>query len=286
MRCRWQRIFCDTAGIFCCAGKGIYMEEKKTQLPAEEEKDPREKNVRSLKFFWNGLIIIFLVISAVKMVQIGNISGFVMTAATAIILVIDFLMWKKIPKDIGFYGMGRAVLIGLIICSFFVNTGFGNFGVYTKQLKYVESHDYYVKHFPPKVWEGMELISIQYGPKKGLNAIFCMEEEAFFEQMIARTAHESEVMFTLEEYQKGEINETAYEFAKKKINKNSSDAKEPYFHIDGELVQAYPKGEHGETPGHVEIYVLKWSYTEDGKEFRAVVVDRNQNKIEYLSRKF
>ncbi len=54
-------------------------------------------------------------------------------------LIADFALWKKIPKDIGFYGMGRAVLIGLIICSFFVNTGFGNFGVYTSQLKYVES---------------------------------------------------------------------------------------------------------------------------------------------------
>lgn len=38
--------------------------------------------------------------------------------------------------------------------------------------------------------------------------------------------------------------------------------------------------------GYVEIYVLKWSYTEDGKELRAVVVDKNQNKIEYISRKF
>lgn len=262
------------------------MDESKEQVPAEEEKDPREKNVRSLKFFWSGLILIFLVISAVKMVQIGNVSGFIMTAVTVVILIADFALWKKIPKDIGFYGMGRAVLIGLIICSFFVNTGFGNFGVYTSQLKYVESHDYYIKHFPPKVWDGMELVSIQYGPKKGLNAIFFIAGEAFMEQMIARTAHETEVMFTLDEYQKGEINATAYEIAKEKINKSSSNVREPYFYIDGELVQSYPKGEHTEALGYVEIYVLKWSYTEDGKELRAVVVDKNQNKIEYISRKF
>ena len=185
-----------------------------------------------------------------------------------------------------------ALIVGWFSCSIF---GFGKMGVYSLKVKFAGHAGYTTSHFPQTVPENAKLIDMGLMPTimqgdGNVHATFNCDDQTL--SLLEKKASDKAMMtFTISQYLNGDISDEYYEMAKKILNeKFDFKDMEPSITINAsDIIMAQHKkfNDQNGKPSDSElddvmIYIIDSNFYWNHLRTDSVVVDRTNNRIEYI----